>query len=225
MGRRPIHLEMVGKLTPRERIWREIRRLCAESGRSGHRAGIPGRFTVMQIEDATRFEWRTIHGYLVGLQRAQPPYIRIVAGNSGHAIARREGGKFRAAVYELLRDVGIEAPRVNSRGMETTSGRVFAGLWRAMKVLRRFDWRELHASLPELGARMPLVSIRTIRGYCQALERAGYLHAEIPSRGYRPTVYRLAKDTGPRAPVIQRVKSLYDPNLGEIVWQRPEVDA
>jgi len=52
--------------------------------------------------------------------------------------------------------------------------------------------------------------------YCQSLLQAGYLRCEVKADGKgRPALYRLIRDTGPRAPLERRVRMLLDPNLNQ----------
>jgi hypothetical protein len=63
----------------------------------------------------------------------------------------------------------------------------------------------------------------TAQDYLNQLALAGYL-IEIKkgqAQGTHPTRFRFnpARNTGPRPPMIQRTKAVYDPNLGQVVWQ------
>lgn len=110
--------------------------------------------------------------------------------------------------YRMSRDVGADAPRVRNDGtLLPPTGRT--RMWQAMAVLGSFSPAELAraASLPEAA-----VAEAEARTYCRWLERAGYLLAgpgprylSIPSRRH-----------GPKAPHIQTVRRLVDPNTGEV---------
>ena len=54
------------------------------------------------------------------------------------------------------------------------------------------------------------------------LQRAGYLKVAVSKGPYRRARYMLipARNSGPQAPLIQRIKQVYDPNLGKVVWPR-----
>ena len=221
MARKPIHLQACGKLTQRDRIWAAIR---AINGDTGH-----GRvmFTLGQLADrivanapagasARRIEETTIKSYIGALLAGG--YLRFASGGAGGRGARDAKGQWRSARYALARDTGIEAPRVDRRGRPVQQGAAQENLWRAMHVLKAFDYREL------LACAAASIAPATAKGYVVMLARAGYLGRLRPAKPGTPAAYRLARDTGPRAPQIQRVKHVYDPNLGQVVWH-PGVNA
>ena len=120
------------------------------------------------------------------------------------------------AKFELVRDLGVEAPRVRKDGTAVLDDGQ-TRMWRAMKILKPFPVRDLpvHASLP--GAP---VADSTATVYCRWLGAGGYLVAlggEVPR-------WRFVRDTGAKAPQILRVKKLFDPNLGEVVAREDVLD-
>ena len=122
--------------------------------------------------------------------------------------------------YKLVRDMGVDAPRVTSTGRPIAWGVRQANMWRTMRMLKRFDYHEVaaHASTREHD-----IAVLTAKEYVNKLARAGYLReiaAPVAHRkGGKPTVWFLAKDTGPRAPVVERLDTVYDPNLNKVMWQ------
>jgi len=65
----------------------------------------------------------------------------------------------------------------------------------------------------------------TVSVYVARLHRAGYLRKtgiRRMERGRGQNLYRLIRNTGPRAPMQRRC--LYDPNTGEVVEVREHVD-
>lgn len=117
------------------------------------------------------------------------------------------------AIYFLARDNGIEAPRVRKDGSEVTQGNGNEAIWGAVSVLDTFDAQTL--------ADLSGAALGTVKTYCLYLERAGYLTVAIKGKGgSAATVYRAVKSriSGPRAPMITRLKVVYDPNLHQIVW-------
>jgi len=113
---------------------------------------------------------------------------------------------------------GIEAPRVRKDGTEVTQGHGNQALWGAMGALGTFNARVL--------ASMAGTSLLTAKSYCTSLHRAGYLVVEREGKGRGNggvlSTYRIlrSKITGPRPPMITRLKTVYDPNTGTIVWQQ-----
>lgn len=197
MARKPAHLQARGKLTPRERIWAAIRR--------------EKRVTVFGLARRLHIDDRTVQSYLIALARAG--YVAIF--NKTEGVIVRDDASTIKVEFELRNDVGIDAPRVNVQGREVAQGRGTLALWRAMRIHKQFDFRELAAFACTDTLR---VAPNTAGTYCQFLARAGYLQILLASKPGTPARYRLAKYTGPKAPQIQRVKHLYDPNLGEVVW-------
>jgi hypothetical protein len=161
-------------------------------------------FSRDSIANATRIHPATVHTYLTSLLA------------SGH-IRAVDGG------IVLEKDVGIEAPRVTKEGAPVTMGRAREQLWRTMKMIRGdFTYRDLAvaASTEEFP-----VQEMDAADYLKHLKRAGYLHVTKPGNPAGLARYRFnsSKNTGPRPPMVQRLKTVYDPNLGRIVWH-PEVD-
>ena len=79
--------------------------------------------------------------------------------------------------------------------------------WQSMRILRRF-------SLPDLMATAE-VGQDNARKYVRGLARAGYLRVvKAKANGHKGghAVYQLVRDTGPRAPRLQKDGSTYDPN-------------
>ena len=148
-------------------------------------------FRVCEVRDDARVNNATTRDYLAGL---------LAAG-----YLSRDGG-----VYTLVRDVGVEPPRVTRDGRPTRNGAASEAMWRAMRILRGFTARELaaHCSTPEV----PISDIYA-RDYCRFLARAGYLRSHDGRYQMVP-----GRATGPRAPQIQRVKQVWDPHERRVVW-------
>lgn len=206
MGRKPVHLEMVGGKSPRQRIWLAIRELAAG-------------FTVYSIGKhvvkAKKIEESVIHTYVRSLEKAG--YIENITTPDATPIGS-------AHKWKLVRDNGIEAPRLKSDGTSVTAGLGTEAMWRSLRIIGEFNAIELAASA---SAGDEEVSPETAKAYLRFLHLAKYVDIVKPARavgGKRGAIaarYRLnpGKYTGPRPPMIQRTKSVYDPNLGKIVWQ------
>lgn len=207
MARKPAHLEQTGGKGPRQRIWEAIR--CQADN-----------FTTHSIERSLNIDKRTIQTYLQALER----------GEFINQIGERKMVRDRKH-YRLVRDVGVEAPRLDRDGRTVMQSRGNENMWRTMRIMGDFSSRELalRAATPEIG-----ISDSTALSYVKFLVNAGYLtvvdpgHSYIRGKGAKQARYRLlaSKYTGPRPPMIQRTKAVYDPNLGKIVWQEePDHDA
>jgi hypothetical protein len=206
MARKPAHLTVVGgKPRGRQAVWETIRKLKT--------------FTLRELAEACPVERGTIRTYLICLERGG--YIR----RSGTKPA--PGGYSRipyawspSIVFDFARDVGIEAPRLRKDGTPCTQGNMREQMWRTMKILPSFTPQDLAiaASLEEAA-----VSVDDAKDYIKHLCRAGYLilvRAATGGKGQPQALYRFnkARNSGPKAPMVQRVKSVFDPNLGKIVW-------
>lgn len=206
MARKPAHLELAGGRGPRQRIWEVIRKHAKD-------------FTVPFIEKATVIDLHTIRTYAQVLERGG----FIVQINETIKPTDRKH-------YRLAKDVGVEAPRLDRKG-NVLPATGTENMWRTMRILGDFNAAELamRASTEQLK-----VAEQTAKTYARALATAGYLtvveegHSFIRGKGAKQSRYRLiaSKYTGPRPPMIQRTKCVYDPNLAKIVWQEePDHDA
>lgn len=172
-----------------------------------------GTFTVNDLFYKSRLVKGSIRDYLTGLHKAG--YIQIIA-KSGHHIP---------ATWQLLRDTGLEAPRVSKDGTEVTQGRSREQMWRTMRILGEFSGRDLavHASTETCQ-----VNEREAKSYSSFLYKAGYLAISRKGHGTGSggvlTRYRfIAKRfTGPKPPMIQRIKAVFDPNTNKVVWDSLE---
>ncbi|MCA1909232.1 MAG: hypothetical protein LDL39_12815 [Magnetospirillum sp.] len=156
-------------------------------------------FTARIIAHAIKANPDTVKSYLQGL----------VAAN----YVSKDGTE-----YTLVKDVGIEAPRVTKDGQPVTQGAAREQMWRSMRMMRgQFDFREL-ATLASTET-VP-VAETDATDYLQHLANAGYLQVTVKGAPGKPAKYRFipSKNTGPRPPMIQRIKSVYDPNLRQVVW-------
>lgn len=194
--RKAAKLAPVGVLTTREKLWRAMRELKD--------------FRVPDLAHATGV-WHCeyhIQDYLRGLIKAG-----IVA------VKDRPEYQGAHATYTLVRDLGVDAPRVRRDGT-TVAEPAQETMWRGMKILREFTALDLLAH-----AAMGGITIKesTANKYCQWLARGGYLKTlGRPSTGQR---YRLLLDTGPKAPQVLRVKQLFDVNTGKVMVGQSIEDA
>ena len=199
MARQPIDQAITTRNRPisRQAIWQVIR-----DGADG--------FTLFGLERATGINHYTVRSYVEALCAAG--YVEAAPTP-----------KFQKVRYRLVRDVGHEAPRLRADGEPVVQGASREQMWRTMKIAGQFTSADLavQASLPE-----SVVSDVDAKDYCKRLAAAGYLavvekgKAGGPHKG-TPSVYRFipSRDTGPLPPMVQRLKSVFDPNLNRVVWQ------
>lgn len=215
MARKPARLERAGALTPRDRMWAAIRSLQGTPTCSWSLAEV---HFLTNLRSPEPIHTDSVDSYLRGLAAAQPPYIELVLRDTPEGRKRSE-----LWLWRLVRDVGVDAPRVTKDGKPVTQGLGNELMWQAMKALREFDYVELAAAVGDAAAKAGLaVSQETAKTYCTALCRAGYLALAAPHVGGRAKArYRFVRsmNTGPRAPLIAKDKSVMDGNTGEIRCQ------
>lgn len=197
--RKPADLEMIGGKSKRQRMWEVIR-----ARRNG--------FVMRDIAYAADVDMTTTRSYLQALERGG----FIQQSNETVRICDEKQ-------YRLLKDNGLEAPRLTRDGQPVIQGRAQEQMWRTMRILGGdFNYQELAglASTTEVG-----VSPIAARDYLKHLAHAGYVVVVAKGKGRGaggvPNRYRFNRSryTGPRPPMVQRTKSIYDPNLGKVVWQ------
>lgn len=205
MARKPAILELVGGKSNRQRVWEAIRRFSQSSFT---------HFTVEDISRLSKVEYDPVRYTFKGLFTAG--YLEMV---SGHA----PGGRGVKNVYRLARDNGVECPRVRPDGREIVQGRGTEAMWAAMTALDSFG--------ADFLAALAQVKPSTAKTYCALLARAGYLVTLSPGKGLgqggQLTHWRVASEhqSKPRAPMITRLKAVYDPNVHAIVWAEGADDA
>jgi hypothetical protein len=170
------------------------------------------RFSVVALQEYTGHRKDTVRDYVKRLERAG--YLKL---SDEQPLRRTSPTK----IYELVKDMGQEAPRLRRDGSPARENLGNEQMWRTMKMLKRFTGRDLAiaASTDEHA-----VEESTARKYAQVLAKAGYLAIQTESAPGRQAVYRFVKSTGPKPPMIQRVKQVFDPNLRAVVWPAPKAD-
>lgn len=199
--RKPARLERAGALTPRDRMWAAIRDF-----------GVGNTFSVAEIMFLSEQRADTVLPYIKGLNLA----AYLTAGVERPT--QRPRREFRW--YALVRDVGVEAPRVDSNGKQVTQGIGGEQMWNAMRTMKgAFGARELSIAA---STEEHVVAHATAKRYARELAHAGYLAIARESTGGRHSerLYRFIKsrNTGPRAPLITAEKQVMDGNTGQIVY-------
>ena len=202
MPRKPAQLEQKGGKSPRQHIWEAIRT---------HRKA----FTREQLADYCNGKESMISDYVAALLKAE--FIEVIAEEKVN-----KGGIQPRLTYRLVRDNGVEAPRVNKEGDIVVQGTGTESMWRTMhRMFERtpFTFRELVAFA---STKAHPIKEETAKSYIAALYRAGYLKlVEKEKRGKTPSgakyVLIAARYTGPRAPMVQRTRTVYDPNENRVV--------
>lgn len=171
-----------------------------------------GQFTVVELQGETGHRKDMVADYVKRLERAR--YVKVVG-------TRSENRGNPTKVYGLINDVGREAPRLKRDGSPCLQGRNREQMWRTMKMLRTFTPRDLAvAATTEVAT----VDLGDAKDYIKHLAKAGYLAVVKASNPHRQAEYRFVKNTGPKPPMVQRVKQVFDPNLNAVVWPLPKAD-
>lgn len=161
-----------------------------------------GTFTREQINKATMITPQTIGAYIECL----------VAGGY---LERIEGGEVLS--WRIVKDCH-HAPRLRRDGSPAKSGGGTENMWRTMRMAGQFTPRDVAAMATTDTV---TVAESTAKQYCAKLLACGYLRVvqkAIP--GKRQATYRLIRNSGPKAPMIQRVRVVFDPNTNSV--HRPE---
>lgn len=213
MSRKPITTYAGGK-GPRQRVWEGIRRLASASDEA-----FTDRDIWVASEDAERdINMGTIRDY------------RQALTNAGILGVAEASGRFKPGSYRLLKDEGLEAPRVRKDGSRVTMGLAQEQMWRTLRLhTADTNARELaaHASTEAVP-----VALAAAEDYLQVLYHAGYLLCTREGRGLGTkgngilARYRLRRErnTGPRPPMVCRTRVVYDPNEDKVVWAASVTD-
>ncbi|MET3999687.1 hypothetical protein [Marinobacterium sp. MBR-109] len=190
--RKPVQMELVGGKPARQRVWEQIRL---------HRE----RFQIYTIARRAEAEDETVKTYLQCLEK-------------GGYVVKLTAEKFEFADYQLVRDTGIEAPRLTRDGQPVTQGMGQESMWRCLRMLGAMDARQLAMHASSSGFE---VKETTARRYVKALKRAGYLQVVQPCNRHRGKLEVIQliphMNSGPRPPQIQRVGVVYDPNWNKVM--------
>ncbi|NPA72703.1 MAG: hypothetical protein GXO35_07725 [Gammaproteobacteria bacterium] len=122
--------------------------------------------------------------------------------------------------YTLIKDTGIEPPRVDSKGNKLTKGLGREQMWRTMRITGEFTHKQLAVTASTEDV---IIAEATAKSYVSALYRAGYLKITKPSNTHGGlAVYMLkpAAWTGAKPPMVKRIHVVYDQNIHEIVYPK-----
>ena len=186
MSRKPIDQQQPTEC--RQAVWDEIRKQGST-------------FTIKDLD--VKLDVSSINEYLTGLTKA------------GYLTSCKASLRGETTEYQLIRDIGFDAPRVRKDGSPVTQGQGRLQMWNAMQVLKQFNVNEL---VFNASTEVHTVAASEAKSYCAALCKAGYLLGRAEQR----YVLVPAMWTGPHPPQIQRTKQVYDPNLKRVVWSKVE---
>jgi hypothetical protein len=191
MARKPVDQVRAQALRGQAHIWGVIMAL-----------GDQGNMTLNDIHGETNASRDTVREYVT----------RLVKG--GYLESLPPDQSRQEAFYRLVRR-SRDYPRLRKDGKECPPTKR-ESMWRTMRMIKRFDYRELGVSA---STEDTPIKERDAADYCKHLLKAGYLKVITKATPKSPHRYQLIRDTGPKPPMIQRVKQVYDPNLKQVVWQ------
>lgn len=200
-GRKPVSL---GNESTQDVIWKVVRELA----KSKPEFSIDDVARLMSNKGCEEVNDETIKSY----------FYRLVKGGFLATDGTAAQGRKTRGYFRLIKDSGTETPRLTKAGEPVKQGRGREHLWRTIRVLGEFNYRELAAAASTVDV---TVKESEAKDYVLHLKKAGYLvEVSASSRRGRLARYRLvpARYTGPKPPMIQRIKQIFDPNLGEVVW-------
>jgi hypothetical protein len=165
---------------------------------------------VRELKQFTRIELRMaiphvsagiVSAYLGALMRGG--YVKA----GGKVPGPTRGNGERLVQYQLVNDIGVDAPRLrrDGRPLPPTAQQ---NMWLAIKIEQWFTVADLAVTASTEETPIPL---ETAAVYVRHLYDAGYLER-------RDVRYRLINNTGGYAPMIQKMKIMFDPNLNQLVW-------
>jgi len=192
LRQQPASLKPVGGFHKREQIWQQIRQQRA-------------RFSVndlyFKLNNISRDAIRTYVNSLVAAD-----YLSPVTNQT-------------PLLFTLIKDCGVDAPKVRTDGSQVTLGQGNENMWRTMRILKTFNWQDV-----QLVASTDSVTVtpKTARAYVEMLFKAGYLRCVSKGSAGIKAIYRInpSKIAGSQPPIIQRGGQLYDPNLGQVVYKK-----
>lgn len=184
-------------LETKEAIWQLVRQLKT--------------FTMPDICLEIAMHPTTIGEYLRSLTKAGYLEKKRIA-----TVQRDDLGQYQARIqYTLVKDA-IEPPRVRADGSTVCQGQGRQNMWRTMKILKRFSLADLVACS---STEEHPVSFDEAKTYVRFILRAGYLK-KCDDATFQRAVFQLVRWTGPKPPMIQRIKQVWDQNLKKVVWPK-----
>lgn len=183
-----------------------------------------GRGTFQRIWEAIRarrddFTMQLIHSDTLATEGAIGHYFSaLVLGGYVERINQRSTNTEQQH-FRLVKDCGIEYPRLNAKGQPIQRDLCTEAMWRTMRIVGgEFTTRELAALASTLER---TIAHTTASVYIGQLVKAGYVVKTKAASKKSPPRYRFVSQrySGPRPPVVGRNTYVYDPNLDKVVWQ------
>ena len=175
----------------RQMIWESLRKKVGEWQ------------AVLALSEDLKVNRKTVMDYLDALEAA-----RFVE-------RKRDDGHQGLAWVRLVQDGGYHAPRLRKDGSPVTQGVGVANMWRSMRIVKIFTAPEIARLSTTSAVSVTEATAQSYIGILFATEFLSVVEKANPAIG-RKASYRLVRNTGPKPPMIQRVKRVYDPNTGQV---------
>jgi len=192
---RPEHLK--DERETRDALWKSIR--------------TRREFTIPDLTEDCDLAYNSISRYLARLVKAEileaDPVTKVPDGKTF------PGAAGRRRTYRLLKD-SLDPPRILPDGTVTDAHPGTQRMWNTIRNRKVFNLSDLHAL--SSTTRHPVARSAAAQ-YLKYLEYAGYVR-KVEGKEISRATYRIVKNTGPKAPVIQRVRQVWDPNVRKVVW-------
>lgn len=167
---------------------------------------VHGGFTLQLVHEFTNASQATVADYIKRLRRGG--FLSVIQEEpTGVGNSKRN--------YYHITKMRREAPRLRKDGTECPPTKR-ESMWRTMRMIGKFSCNDLVVTAsPETP-----IKLQDAKDYCKRLHKAGYLRCiELAKRG-KTAVYILIKNTGPKPPMVQRTKTIFDPNLNKVVLSK-----
>ncbi|OED43588.1 hypothetical protein ACH42_09760 [Endozoicomonas sp. (ex Bugula neritina AB1)] len=187
----------MGVSSQQELIWQQVRHLR--------------QFTISDLQKAITRQCRgmnesAINAYLIRLTNGGYLEKEKSVNGSGH----------KKWLWTLVKDSGVETPKLKINGEPSAAGRAKEQLWRTMKVISEFNYFELSAAA---STEVVPVAVGTAKAYIRSLHQAGYLVKIRKGKTGNPARYRTVptRIRGPKPPMVLRNKAVFDQNLMQVM--------
>lgn len=188
-SRKCSHLEMRDGKSNQQRIWEALRNMAGSS-------------SYYLVSRKTGIHHRTVKRYIDSL--SVEGYLEVVGRIHGEP------------EFKLVRDNGVDCPRIKAGQQESFAETGQEIMWRTMRILGQFCASDLVFQ----AERTSPIKLTTAQRFLKRLKRAGYFDVVCKSSPGVSEQYRLRSymNTGPIAPIAQRDGQVFDPNLNQVTF-------
>lgn len=203
MSKRP-SIKRAGKLTIREWIWSEIRDAKT----------VTTQQLIKKAPKHYKLDAGKARYYLNGWEKSG--YLTV------EQVQYRQQPPAYHYEYTLVKDTGVNPPRVDDKGKPVTTGMGREQMWRTLRIIGQFDYKQLAATASTDDI---VIAESEAASYVSHLHKAGYLKCIKPANHSGGlAVYMLipAAWTGAKPPMVKRMNVVFDQNKHKVVWPKEE---